>query len=109
MTTKKTSIEKQGNAVYNVLAAGLLVCKGENDIECRIGDKLQVSEPPERVFHRQRDATRIGERTYYEGVLKLSLENGYYLEGDGIHFQPPKHGTPSNMGGRELWIWRRLD
>jgi hypothetical protein len=85
---------------------GFFVSKDENGNDCKIGDSVIISEPPCRIYSSERNAYIETERKNYEGILMLSLENGYYLKGDGIHFQPPKHGTPSIFGGKELWLWR---
>jgi hypothetical protein len=99
---------ENGNCANRVLAAGLFISKDENGNDCKIGDKVIISEPPCKIYHRELNAYTETERKNYEGVLMLSIENGYYLKGEGIHFQPPKHGTPSNFGGKELWLWRLL-
>ena len=108
MNSEFSNVDKIDNDANQVLAAGLIICKDENGNDCKIGDRVSISEPPYKVYHKKHNAYTEIERKTYEGVLLLSLENGYYLKGDGIHFQPPKHGSCSNFGGKELWQWRRL-
>jgi hypothetical protein len=91
-----------------LLGAGLIVSNDINGNDCKIGDRVIVSEPPCLTYNSDRNAYTEHPRKDYEGVLKLSLKKGYYLEGDNIHFQPPKHGTPSRWNGKEVWTWCRL-
>jgi len=92
----------------NLFGNGLFICRDYNGNDCKVGDKVLISEPPCRIYHRELNAYIETKRKNYEGILMLSLENGYYLKGDGIHFQPPKHGAPSNFGGTELWLWDKI-
>lgn len=91
-----------------IFGAGLFVSKDKDGNDCKIGDKVIISEPPCRIYHPERNAYTETERKNYEGVLMLSLENGFYLKGNGIHFQPPKHGKVSVLGGKETWVWKLL-
>ncbi len=42
-----------------------------------------------------------------EGVLLLSIIDGFYLKGDDIHFQPQLHGSPS-IFSKKLWTWKHI-
>jgi len=92
----------------NMLAIGLFICNDKNGNPCRIGDKVIITEPSSRIYHRDKNAISECKPQSYEGILMLSIQNGYYLKGNNIHFQPPMQDARSTFGGTEVWQWQLI-